>query len=128
MASAFAPDTLARLDGEELTLIVPLVECGVLIETLVTLQPDQFGAMHCSERFRNFGLADARFPFEQQRTLQKIHQPQRSRDVVIGDIADGGQPVRDIVAVQGHAASHYIDMRRRDCSDAAKIRSAVPTH
>ena len=54
-------DTFARLDGKELTLIVPLVECRILIEALVTLQTDQFGPVHCSECFRNFSLADAGF-------------------------------------------------------------------
>jgi hypothetical protein len=85
--------SLARFYGEELALVVPLVERGVLIETLVTLQAYQFRAMHCGERLRHFGLADARLALEQQRTLQKIHQPQRSREIAVGDIANGGQPV-----------------------------------
>jgi hypothetical protein len=52
-----------------------------------------------SESLCNFSLADAGFAFEQQRTFQKVHQPQRGRHVVIGNVADGGQPVRDIVTV-----------------------------
>ena len=75
----------ARLDGEELALVVPLVERGVLIETFVALQADQLGAMHCGKRLGHFGLADARFALEQQRPLQKIHQPSavaRSRSAI----------------------------------------------
>ncbi len=91
--------TLSRLDGEQLALIVPFVERGILIEAFVTLQPDQFGAVDRGERLCDLGLADARFAFKQQRPLQEIHQPQRGRHIVIGNVADGGQPVRDIVAV-----------------------------
>ena len=85
--------SLARLDGEELALIVPLVERGVLIEAFVTLQPDQFGAVDRRERLCNFGLADTGFTFKQQRPLQEIHQPQSGRHIVVGDVADGGEPV-----------------------------------
>ena len=91
-------DPLAGLDGEKLALIVPLVERGVLVETLVALQADELGLVHGGERLGDFGLADAGFAFEQQRTLEKIHQPQRGRDVAVGDIADGGELVRDLFA------------------------------
>ena len=62
---------LARLDGEELALIVPLVERGVLVEALVALQADQLGAVHGGERLGDFGLADAGLAFEQQRALEE---------------------------------------------------------
>src|SRR5262249_45115497 len=98
---------LARLDGEKLSLIVPFVERSILIKAFVALKPDQLSSVDCGKRLCHFGLADARFPFEQQRPCEEIHQPQCSRDVAIGDIADGGQPVRDVVAVQAHMNSLY---------------------
>jgi hypothetical protein len=57
-------DPLASLDGEKLALIVPFVERGVLIETLVALQADQFGLVHGGERLGDFGLADAGLAFQ----------------------------------------------------------------
>ena len=82
---------LARLDGEQLALIVPLVERGVLVEPFVALQADQLGAVHGGQRLGDFGLADAGLALQQQRPLEEIHQPQRGRDVAIGDVADGGE-------------------------------------
>ena len=99
IASAFSP--LAGLDGEQLALIVPLVQRGVLVEALVALQADQFGAVHGGERLCDLGLADARLAFEQQRALEELHQPQRGRDVAVGDVADRGEAVGDVFAVQG---------------------------
>ena len=87
-------DALARLDGEELALIVPLVERGVLVEAFVALQADQLGAVHGGERLADFGLADTGFAFEQQRALEELHQPQRRGEVAVGDIADGRELIR----------------------------------
>ena len=59
----------ARLDGEQLALIVPFVQRGVLVEALVALQADELRAVHGGERLRDLGLADARLALEQQRAL-----------------------------------------------------------
>ena len=66
IASAFSP-RLRALDGEELALVVPLVERGVLVQALVALQADQLGAAHRGQRLGDLGLADAGLAFEQQR-------------------------------------------------------------
>ncbi len=95
-------DAFAGFDGKELALIVPFVERGVLIEAFIALQPDQLGAVHGGQRLADFGLADAGFAFKQQRALEELHQPQRRRDIVVGDIADGGELVRDVFALKGH--------------------------
>jgi hypothetical protein len=95
-------DAFAGFDRQELALIVPLVERRILVEAFVALQPDQLGAMHGGERLGDLGLADAGFAFEQQRALQKLHQPQRGRDIAVGDIADGGELVGDVFAIEGH--------------------------
>ena len=75
IASASLADAFASLDGKELALIIPLVERGVLIEAFVALQADQLRAVHRGQRLADLGLADAGFPFKQQGTLEKFHQP-----------------------------------------------------
>src|SRR5499427_10863473 len=95
-------DSLARLDGEQLALVIPLVEGGVLVEALVALQADQLGAVHARERLGDLGLADPGLALEQQRVLEEFHQPQRRGDVAVRHIAGGGEAVGDLVAVEGH--------------------------
>ena len=102
-------DAFAGFDRQELALIVPLVERGVLVEAFVALQPDQLGAVHGGQRLGDFGLADAGFAFEQQRALEKFHQPQRGRDIAVGDVADGGELVGDVFAIEGHGTRNTID-------------------
>src|SRR5712671_7160829 len=93
---------LARLDGEQLALIVPFIQRGVLVEAFVALQADELGPMHGSQRLGDLGLADAGLALEQQRPLEVFHQPERRRDVAVGDVADGGEAVGDVFAVEGH--------------------------
>src|SRR5215813_13206122 len=95
-------DSLARLDGEQLALVIPLVEGGVLVEALVALQADQLGAVHARKRLGDLGLADPGLALEQQRALEEFHQPQRGGDVAVRHIAGGGEAVGDLVAVEGH--------------------------
>ena len=94
---------LARLDGEQLALIVPFVERGVLVEALVALQADQFGAVHLRQRLGDFRLADAGLALQEQRALEEIHQPERGRKIAVGDIAGVGEAVGDLLAVHRHA-------------------------
>ena len=94
--------TFARLDGEKLALVVPLVQRGVLVEALVALQPDQLGPVHGRERLADLGLAHPRGAFDQERPLQEFHQPQRGREVAVGDVAGGGEAVGNVAAVEGH--------------------------
>ena len=100
---------LARLDGEQLALVVPLVERGVLVETLVALQPDQLGRVDRGERLGDLGLADAGLALEQQRPLEEIHQPQRGRQIAVGDVADLGKALGDVLAGEGHGAARVVD-------------------
>ena len=104
-------DSFARLDGEQLALVVPLVERRLLVEALVALQADELGAVHRGERLGHLGLADAGLAFEQQRTLEELHQPQRGRDVAVGDVADGGEAVGDGVARQRHGQNTVLIAR-----------------
>ena len=86
------------LDRQQLPLVVPFVQRRRLIEPLIALQADQFGRMHGSQRFCDLGLADARLAFQQQRPPQQLHQRDRGREFAVGDIAGGGQRLRDLVA------------------------------
>ncbi len=70
-----------------------------MIEPLVTLQADQFGAVRRGKRLGYLGLADARLAFEQQRTPEQMHQRDRGRKLTVGDIAGSGQSLRDLLAV-----------------------------
>jgi hypothetical protein len=88
-----------RADVEQLAGVAPVVQRVRDVDALVALKPDQASVEHLRQHFCQLGLADARLAFEQQRPLEEIHQPQRGRDVAIGDIADGGEAVGDVVAV-----------------------------
>ena len=90
--------SLARLDRQELALIVPFVERGADVEPFVALHADKLRAVHRGERLGDFGLADPRLALDQQRTLKRIHHPERGREIAVGDIADLGQTRGDRLA------------------------------
>jgi len=52
-----------------LPLVIPFIERGRLIQSLIALQADQFGGVRRGQRLGDLGLADARFAFQQQRGL-----------------------------------------------------------
>src|SRR5262249_10109295 len=83
---------------------IPFVQSGVLVEPLVALQPDQIRAMDGGERLADFRLADAGLTFQEERPLEEIHKPQRDAEIAVGDVADGGEAIGDVVAVQCHGA------------------------
>ena len=87
-----------RLDRQQLALVIPFIQRRRLIEPLIALQPDQLGAVHAGQRFGDLGLADPRLAFQQQRTLEQLHQRDRGRKLPVGDVAGGGQSLRDFVA------------------------------
>ena len=95
--------SLARLDREQLALIVPFVERRADVEPLVALHADELGAVHGGERLRDLGLADPGLALDQERALEGVHHPERGREVAVGDIADPGQPGRDRLARDGDA-------------------------
>ncbi len=115
-----------RLDGEELALIVPLVERGVLVEALVALEPDQLGPVDFGERLGDLGLADARLAFDQQRPAEEIHQPQRGRKIAVGDIADLGEASGDVFAGQGHGRSSATALPCQNCRHARLDLASIP--
>jgi hypothetical protein len=54
-----ASEPLSGLDGQQLPLVVPLIQRRALVETLIALQPDQPGIMGERKRSCDLGLADA---------------------------------------------------------------------
>ena len=100
-------DAFAGFYGEQLALIIPFVKRGVLVETLVALQANKLGAVHGGQRLADLGLADAGLAFKQQRTLEELHQPQRGRNIAVGDVANGREPVGNFFALEGHSAQPF---------------------
>ena len=98
-----------RLYGEQLALIVPFIKRRCLIEALVALQPDQFGAVDRRERLADPGLADAGPALEQQRALQELRDADRRRQFGVGDVARAGQARGYVVAGEGHGRSACMD-------------------
>jgi hypothetical protein len=113
---------LARLDGEELALIVPLVERRVLVEALVALKPDELAFVHASERLGDLGLAHAGLALEEKRPLEEIHQPQRHRKVAIGDVADLGKALGNVLAGQTHLKARLAQSPRKATRGPQRFR------
>ena len=59
-----------ELNGQQLLLIVPFVDCGAYIQSFVTLQSDQLSSQHRSQGLGYFGLSKARLAFNQQGLVQ----------------------------------------------------------
>ena len=113
----------ARLDGEQLALIVPFIERRIGVEALVALHADELAAVHVGERLGDLGLADARLALDQQRALQMIHHPQRGRKIAVGDIAGLGEVGGDGFARESSASFQ----RRRRASFRRAARASPPT-
>src|SRR5271155_1913802 len=94
---------LARLYRQELALVVPLVKRRADVEPLVALHANELGAVHGGKRLRDFGLAHPRLALDEERTLERIHHPEGSREVAVGDISDLGQTRGDRLAGDGGA-------------------------
>ena len=65
----------ARLDSQQLTLIVPFIQRRALVEPLVALQADQLGVVGKCQGPCHLRLANAGLAFQQQRALEAFHQP-----------------------------------------------------
>src|SRR5215831_301853 len=119
-------DAFARLDGEQLTLIVPLVERRVLVEALITLQPNELRRVHRGERLGNLGLADPRLALQQQRALQELHEPERGGEVAVGHVSDFSEPIGDMFARQIHERGLSTSPFLRRCCKALRTSSNLP--
>jgi len=87
---------LQRAQVQELSREVPVVEGLGSVDAVVALQPDQVGAQHLGERLRQRGLARARLPLAEQRTVH-LHGEERGRgESVVGQVAGGAQGRRQL--------------------------------
>ena len=74
MLAQFFPSQALLLVGlhpQKLLLIIPFVERARLVESLVTLQPDELGVENFREHLGDFGLARAGGTFNQQRLFER---------------------------------------------------------
>jgi hypothetical protein len=67
--------------------VIPFVERGRLVLTLVALQAQQVASGDLRQRLGEFGLANSRRPLEQDRLVQPALQEDRRRESLIGEIA-----------------------------------------
>jgi len=81
-----APTRLLQLDVQELLRVVPFVERRGDVEPLVALQANELRVERPREDFRDFGLADARMSFDEQRLAQRHREIRRRRRFAVGDV------------------------------------------
>ena len=93
---------LGEPDGQQLTLIVPVVERLTGRQPLVALQTHQRCIQHRRKGFRRRGLTDARLAFQQQRPAEGDRQIERGR----------GADVEQIV-LRVEAPDHIVDIGKR---------------
>src|SRR5258708_17522060 len=93
---------LVGLHPEQLFLIVPFVERARLVETLVTLQPNEISVENFGQHLRDLGLARPRGTLDKQRLLQRERKKDRRLDALVGDVASALQPVRNLFMRKVH--------------------------
>ncbi len=85
---------LGDADGDHLRRVVPLVDRGGDVETLVALQPDQAPAERGGQHLGDLGLADARLAFEEQRAAHLEGEIKHGAERTVGEIFGFGEERR----------------------------------
>ena len=101
----------SQFDGthvQQLGCVIPFVERLALLQPVVTLQADQLALQRQGQRLGQFGLADARLAFEQQRSLQFERQEHGSRQAPVGKVTGVLQSLRQ--GVYGGERCHRISL------------------
>ena len=83
---------LARLDGQQLALVVPLVDGGGHIQPFVALQADEPGVENDGEGLGDLGLADAGLTLDEQGAFQIEGERDRRHQGLVGDVAGLCEP------------------------------------
>ena len=86
---------VARLDAQQLLLVVPFVEGLGLVDALVALQPQQPRSGDRGGRLGQLRLAHPGRPLDEERLAEPVRQQQGIGDVVIGQVAGTAEPVLD---------------------------------
>src|SRR5208283_2380876 len=110
----------------KLFLIVPFVERARLVESLVTLEPDELGVEDFRQHLGDFGLARAGGTLDQERFFERERQKDRRLDALVGDVAGALEAVGDLFARQHHLKFPSTPRPLRLGAPAAR-RSEAPT-
>jgi hypothetical protein len=97
---ALAPGRLHRAQKQHLARVIPFVDGGGRVETLVALQADQRRFQQVSQDLGDFRLADARLAFQEERLAEFEGQEE-----------GGGQATFRDIALGVEAAFQFIDTR-----------------
>ena len=99
---------LGQADGQDLTLVVPLVERLAGGDALVALEADERGGQRPGQGLGRRRLAHAGLTFEQYGLAEGQRKRQRSGQAVVGQVADLVQAALQLDRSHGHrtAGSH----------------------
>ena len=78
----FIERLLQHLRVQQLLAVLPFIQRLGFIQPFVALQPDQRQLEHLGSGLREFGLADARRAFDQNRLAQVIGKIHRGRNLI----------------------------------------------
>jgi hypothetical protein len=82
---------LVQPDREQLTRVVPLVECRSGVQPLEALESQELLARRGGEGLRDLGLAAPRFALDEERLTQLPREVHGHRQLGIGDVPLAGQ-------------------------------------
>jgi hypothetical protein len=113
------------LDGEELALVVPLVDRRIGVEPLVALQADERGIEGAGQGPRHLGLADPGVALQQQGAAKGLHERERHGQLAVGDIGLAGQSPLQLLARERRAL-HAFRAGLRHALPLLGLRHALP--
>ena len=88
---------LGHPDGEQLTLVVPVVERLARSQALVALEPHERRVQGLGEGLRGGRLADPGLTLEQQREAEPERQEDRRRHPFVGEVVVLVEPPADLL-------------------------------
>ena len=81
---------------EQLPRIVPFVQRVPDVQPFIALQPNQIGLQRSGGGRRKRSLADARFPFQEERSFEPEREKECDGETAVGDVVLGGQAMLQI--------------------------------
>ena len=88
---------LRHPDRDHLGGVVPFIDRGRDVESLIALQPDQATAERLCQDLGDFGLADAGLPFKEQRTAHAQRQEQNGCERTVSEIVGSTKQIERCV-------------------------------
>ena len=125
---------LPEPDREELPRVVPFVKGGVRVESLVALEPDEFGTRGCGEDLGDLRLPAAGLALHEDRLLQFGGEEDRGREGALGDVVlplhRGEHGIDGIPDDGGHGAAsgRYAPMNQGLDINLCGARAQVGAH